>query len=563
MGFLLKTFIKIKGKTLWNSLDAASHNPLKAQEKFLLNILKTNANTEYGQKYNFLKISSQNDYQKNVPICEYKDIEPYIEKIKNRQKNVLTSDMPFMFNITSGTTDKPKYIPVTKRAQENVSSIANHWLYRTLTDHPQLLDHLIFSISSAAVEGTTPKGIPYGSASGMIRKSTEWMCPGLFSVPSITGEIKDYDLRYYIMVRLALEKDVSFAITPNPVTLIKTAEVGIKHQEDIIRAIHDGSLLGIETFSHQKENKMVIDKLGRLIKPNPQRAADLSNIIKENGKLLPCLYWPNLKLIGCWLGGSVGVHAQRLSEYYGDKVIKRDIGYLASEGEFNIPYRDNTSAGILAIQNNYFEFIHESQIENKFPEVLKSHELERKQKYKIIITTESGLYRYDIADIIQVEDFYNQTPVIAFVRKNNDMLNIVGEKLHVNHFLEVFKRIKLQTGTGVTLFRVVPNVSNVRYDIYLALDKTLPLDTLKKQFLLFVDRYLSEVNIEYKSKRESERLNSPCFHLMSSSWEEGIRREFIMSGRRDVQYKWKAMSQDLIASDARYIEQTVLLEETG
>lgn len=558
MGFLLKTFVGIKGKMLWHSLNKAAQNPFKIQQDYLLRLVKTNANTEYGRKFSFSKIRSEDDYQRYVPVCEYKDLEPYIEKIIDRRSNVLTADMPFMFNITSGTTDKPKYIPVTKKAQKNVAAVAAYWLSKALVDHPHLLDHLNFSITSAAVEGTTAKGIPYGSASGMIRKSTEWMCPGLFSVPSIVNEIKDYDLRYYIMVRLALEKDVSFVITPNPVTLIRSAEVAIRYQDDIIRAIRDGHLIGKETFSHEKENKRIMDKLGLSLKPNPQRAAGLENIVKEHGKLIPCHYWPNLTLIGCWLGGSVGVHAERLSEYYGEKAVRRDIGYLASEGEFNIPFRDNTPSGILAIKNNYYEFIHESEIENPSPNVLKSHELEKKEKYKIIITTDSGLYRYDIGDIIRVEDFYHQTPVITFIRKSSDMLNIVGEKLHVNHFLEIFKRIKSQTGLATRQFRVVPDHANIRYEIYLALDQSITVDALKNQFFHLVDQYLSEVNVEYRSKRESKRLSAPCFHLMDSSWEESVRRAFVLSGRRDVQFKWKAMSPERLELDERHIKQTIL-----
>lgn len=561
MGLLLNKFISIKGGVLWNSLEKALKNPIKIQKKFLLHLMKLNATTEYGQKYNFSKIKSEDDYQRNVPICEYKDIEPYVQKIMEKRPNVLTSDMPFMFNITSGTTAKPKFIPVTKRARENVAKVANYWLYKSLVDHPNLLNHLIFSITSAAVEGVTSHGMPFGSASGMIRKSTEWMCPGLFAVPSIVNEIKDYDLRYYIMVRLALEQDVSFVITPNPVTLIKTAEIAIKYQEDMIRAIHDGRLMGNETFSKEIESNSIIDKLALLINPNPQRAAYLSNVAKEHNKLLPCHYWPNLTLIGCWLGGSVGVNADRLSEYYGETIVKRDIGYLASEGEFNIPYQDDTPAGILAIKNNYYEFIHENDIEKESAVVLKSHELKKNEKYKIIITTESGLYRYDIGDIIRVEDFYDQTPIISFIRKCNDMLNIVGEKLHVNHFLEVFKRIKSETGLGVKQFRAVPDHSNIRYEIYLTLDKPATMETLKTLFFNLVDKHLSDVNVEYKSKRESKRLHIPCFHLMDASWEESVRRAFILSGKRDVQYKWKAMSPERLELDREHIEQTILLDE--
>jgi len=563
MGLILKKLVRMRGKMLWHSLEQATHHPFQVQKNYLLRLMKANARTEYGQKYHFSKIRSEEEYQKNVPICEYKDIEPYIEKIIDRCPNVLTDDVPFMFNITSGTTNKPKFIPVVRKAQRHVGNVANAWLYRASVDHPALFRYRNFSVTSAAVEGLTAKGIPYGSASGMIRKSSEWMFSDLFSVPSIVNDIKDYDLRYYIMVRLALEREVSFIVTPNPVTLLKTAEIGMKYQEDMIRAIHDGTLVGREKFSHERENKSVMNQLGDLLQPNAARAAVLSSIVREHHRLMPRHYWPNLTLIGCWLGGSVGVHAERLSEYYGDRVARRDIGYLASEGEFNIPFKDNTPEGILAIQNNYYEFIHESDIEKESPDILSSHQLKKNEKYKILITTESGLYRYDIGDLIRVDDFYHQTPVITFIRKTNDMLNMVGEKLHVNHFLEVFKRIKSSTGIGVKQFRVVPDSANIRYEIYLAVDQAIPPATLKNRFCPLVDECLAEVNVEYKSKRESKRLQFPCFHIMDSFWEESIRRMFILSGRRDVQFKWKSMAAEPLEQDRPHIEQTILPDAAG
>ncbi|MEW5821318.1 MAG: GH3 auxin-responsive promoter family protein [Cyanobacteriota bacterium] len=561
MGQLLKETISIKGKSLKKSLDMASKDPYSHQKNLLLNILKNNANTEYGQKHNFFKINSVTDYQKNVPINEFKDLEPYIEKIKNGDKNILTSNMPFMFNLTSSTSAKSKYIPVTKEMQIQTTNLMHQWLYRSLLDHPGFLNSSSFLITSAAVEGETESGIPYGSISGMIYKTLPQILHSSYVVPFAVADIQDYDLKYYIIARLAMETDVSFIATPNPITLIRIAEVGIKYQEEIIHCIQKGILSEKINFNDYEKNINIINQINRLLVPNPNKAEFLRNIIKNNKILLPYLYWPNLQLIGCWLGGSVGFHADKLSEYFGKELPMRDLGYLASEGVCSIPYKDNTPSGILALENNYYEFIHEDQIGLDTPDILLCHELKCGENYNIILTNESGLYRYNIGDIIQVQELYNKSPVIAFIRKNNEMLNITGEKLHVNHLLETFNRIRSRTNIGVSQFRVVPNFSKACYDIYIAIDTAVHIEKLKEVFFPLIDDYLIDINIEYKNKRKSKRLNSPCFHLMKPCWEEHLKSILIQSGRRDIQYKWVVMSPEPIDLDRQYIDCTILTDD--
>jgi len=102
----------------------------------LLQLIKKNRNTRYGKRYAFSSIANEKDFQTNVPVVEYSDIEPYIDQIKMGNRNVLTSEPVFMFNMTSGTTAHPKYIPVTRRGQKRTGRLMWHWLSCALSDHP-------------------------------------------------------------------------------------------------------------------------------------------------------------------------------------------------------------------------------------------------------------------------------------------------------------------------------------------------------------------------------------------------------------------------------------------
>ncbi len=560
MGILLRSFIRLEGSFLRYSLDKLTKTPQVAQRKQLLEIVTKNKDTQYGQKYDFRKIRNEQDFQKQVPINKYRDIEPHIDKIINGQKNILTADTPIMFNLTSGTSDKPKYIPVTAKTKKRTALLMHQWLYRALLNHPSFLDKFILLITGSPIEGHTASGIPYGSVSGLIYQNLPRSVMRSYVLPFIVAEIKSYDLRYYIMARLAFEKDVSFIATPNPTTLIRMADIAIEYQEEIIRSIHDGCLFTRLKFAIDIDDSKVVELLNASLKTNRSRAQFLSNVVKNNGSLLPHYCWPSIKLIGCWLGGSSGYHAEKLSTYYGN-IPKRDIGYLASEGCVTLPYEDLTSAGILALENNYYEFIPEEAASNAHPEVLLCHELEIGKYYKVLLTNESGLYRYDINDTVRVDKFYNQTPVLAFVRKTDDVLNITGEKLHVNQLIMAFQKVQSEYNISINQFRVVSNLNQVRYDMFLALDQEVSIEFLKNSILPGVDSYLSEINIEYSQKRKSKRLNPPRLHIMDSSWEENVRKKLIESGKRDIQYKWHLISSDSWEIDKEHVKYTIDCEE--
>lgn len=535
----LKTFIQSRGEARWRSFDEATKKPEAAQARLLLNILSRNQDTEYGRVHGFSQITDARSFAEAVPVNTFSDLAPYIEKMKEGRENILTAEPLVMFNLTSGTTDKPKFLPVTRKGRELTARASRLWFYRALLDHPSYLDNSVFLISGARIEGRTPAGVPYGSASGMVLGSLPQRLRRTVLPPAVS-EIKDYDLRYYLMARLSLAEEISFIGTPNPTTLIRIAETGILHQDEIIRSIHDGTT-----------GRAIPRKIVAALRPDPARARFLEGVIRRHSELLPSACWPELKLIGCWLGGSVGFQAAKLARYYGENTPKRDIGYMASEGSMTIPHEDNTPAGILALDNNYYEFIPEDENNTPHRPPLRCHELEPGGRYRIVLTNWNGLYRYDINDIIEVRGFYHRTPVIAFLRKGEDMLNITGEKLHVNHIIKAFERLEEELKLTVDRFRVVPNYEKTRYEILMRPPRELPKEYLKNTVLPFIDEALCEANIEYNAKRKSKRLLPPCIHLMAPAWEEAARRN------NHVQYKWRMTSPEMSEPDAGQIIETI------
>jgi hypothetical protein len=536
VGKLVKTLIRMKGYGLARKLDRAAEHPQAAQNTFLLRLMKTNANTAFGRDHGFATIRTEADYRRQVPIRDYEGLRPYVNRIIAGEQAVLTAAAPSMLNMTSGTTGEPKYIPVTPESMRRASGFSLEWIYRALQDHPSFLDGAFVGIVSRAIEGRTPLGLPYGSASGMLYQRIPGPIRSTYAIPYAVSEIKDYDRRYFVAARLALARRVSYIGTPNPSTLIRLAETAIRNAEAIVRAIHDGT-----TGTDLPDQPELAEKLAALMKPEPGRARVLAEVAERKGALLPADCWPDLKLIGCWLGGSVGVQARRLPEYYGDAPM-RDLGFLASEGHFTLPNRDHTASGILSLNGNYYEFIPEASLDDPNPPVLSSHELESGVNYAILLTTPGGLYRYDIHDIVQVTGFYRNAPLLAFIRKGRDMTSITGEKMHVNHLLLALEEVRRRYDVSVIeQFRVVANVGARRYEIYAEFKGEVARDLLRDEVIPHLDRALAGVNVEYAEKRRSRRLAPPCLHLMRPGWAEDEVLRAAGAGKRDIQYKWRIL----------------------
>jgi hypothetical protein len=501
-------------------------------------MLRQNQDTKFGRAHAFATIRSLEDYRASVPLGDYEYIRSYVQKILEREQRVLTAEAPFMFNLTSGTTNKPKLIPVTKYAAAMNAKLTSLWLYRTLVDHPQFLDRPFLFLGSASVEGYTPGGLPYGSASGLALTTASHLLKRQHAISDAVLGIKDYDAKYYITMRLALEYRLSFLATPNPSTLIRLAETADIRKEEIIRDIRDGTLSGnLEVTAHIRESLK-----GRL-RPNPCRAHELACYAERHNALRPRDYWPDLQVIGCWKGGTVGLQLAKLDQWFNPCTPVRDLGYLSSEAHISLPTKDCGAEGLLAVQNNFYEFIGEGDRDKVNPSVLTCDELRTGESYYILLTTAGGLYRYDINDVVRVTGYYRETPVIEFLRKGRDMANLSGEKVHVTQLIQALQQSQADTRVRLRHFRTVADAIRRRYEFMVEFEEACPNTDRLSVFLDRLDTALGETNIEYHQKRRSCRLEPPCLHVMRSGWFERTIRERLRQGSRDAQLKLTLLTE--------------------
>jgi len=560
--------IMMKAKHVADKYEKATMDPAQAQIDKLLLILQKNKDTEYGRKYGFSDISTVTDYQRQVPVITYEDIREYVERVAAGADNVLTAEPPLMFARTSGTMGKPKYIIVTPTCQDKEhGSVMGIWGYHLFTSHPDLRKGVNVTLVSTAIEGYTSAGIPYGSTSGSIYKNMPAIFRRKYAIPYHVFEIKDYQAKYYAVMRIAMEQDATVISTANPSSILKMCEKGNEFSEDIIRDIRDGTL----SYKFPIADN-IRDSIEKNLHPNRKRSNVLVGLRnKRDGLLLPADYWPNLRLITCWKGGTVGHYIEKFPQWFnpdGDRNIPiRDWGYLSSEARCSIPLSDDGSAGALAVTTNFYEFVDIAQ-QQQNPDrpdkwdYLTADQIKDRGEYYIFITTMGGLYRYDINDIVRVEGYYNNTPRITFVRKGRDMTNITGEKLSANQIIDATYRAVAQTGVTALHFRAEADLDQSRYIINVEFAEDITQDK-GRDFLINFDENLKHINIEYKGKRDSMRLAAPLLFVMRTGWFERYQKEMNKNGSRIFQAKEKVLCPERTPLTELEPELKQVIEMTG
>lgn len=520
------------------AFEKAARNPKRAQEDILFDYLRRNKNTEYGKKYRFNHIRSVMEYQRSLPITNCEGMRPYLERMMRGENNILTADRPIFFGVTSGTTNKPKYIPATGYSDKKKKELMDLWGYYIARDHPEALNGKILAIVSSEVEGYAESGIPFGGESGHSYNKLPWVIKLKYVVPYEVFQIEDYDSRYYTILRISMAHDITTIATLNPNSITLLCQKVKGWQDRLISDIEKGTLdasLKIPAATR----KIVEQKL----KPQPGRARELKEILKAHGELLPKHYWPNLGLIECWKGGTMKLYLDALNSYSGGVPI-RDIGCLSTEARSSIPITDEGAGGVLAIQTNFYEFIPKENIDNFTRMPLMCDELEKGREYFIIVSTPGGLYRYNIDDVIKVDGFFNNTPVIEFVQKGLNVVSLAGEKLYevqVNEALQnVNKRLKLI----IKFFCMVVDMGSIpRYAFLAEFGDEIPSDKIT-EFAKMMESELRKQNREYDYVRQAQLLKNPVLKIVKKGEYERFRAKKISEGAHDSQFKTPELTPD-------------------
>ncbi|MCR5404661.1 MAG: GH3 auxin-responsive promoter family protein [Butyrivibrio sp.] len=509
--------------------------PKEEQEKLLLNILEKNRDTVFGKKYGFDRIRSVSDFQKAVPFTAFEDYEPLINREIAGERGVFTADPPYFYCISSGSMGTVKYFPLTR---EDAVLQHRYWdgairaiIRRDLSQYSEEeLFGKIFLMSDAYLTNM-PDGIMNGVRSGVASRmqQEDGTYPyELFYAPEEVLFPKTLCDMQYVKFRFALEQPDITAIHANFVhkctAMLRFLE---RHWDAFLHDMETGDVS--PEFKVDEEWK---DYLKRNLKPNPKRAEELRRLSGPDlSDGLIRKIWPNVKYLRLSSGMQFHPYIEILDHYSGSLPVYPFL-FAASEGMFCVAAGVGRMDEYIMIPDLcFFEFLPE-QDENG--PCLTLTQLKEGEKYEIVITTVSGLYRYRLGDVIEVHGFYENSPIISINYRKSQILNLADEKMNSTQFEGAISNFLDESGMRAIGYCVSAcrEKDPPCYRVFLEAKGAPP-----KEPSFLMDQKLCENCFGYRGAREAEELSEAELIFLPPNTFEEYERLGTGTGKRNEQTK--------------------------
>ncbi|MCX7959179.1 MAG: GH3 auxin-responsive promoter family protein, partial [Deltaproteobacteria bacterium] len=349
---------------------------------------------------------------------------------------------------------------------------------------------------------------------------------GFHEIPMEGFFLEDFEAKYYYILRFALEMEISVIAAINPSTILLFVKKLTEYADSLIKDLKSGDIN--PAF---EADRIIRQRLLKNLKPNPDMADKVAKSLDKNGFVRPVEIWKRLCGLMCWKGGFGQYYISQFEPFFGNLPIM-DYGYAATEGSFAIPVSSKRNDNVLIPYGHFLEFISESDNKPYF-----MWELREGEKYRVIITASNGLYRYDINDIVEVTDFYAKTPCIRFLHKGGNVISITGEKVTESHITKVLSELANKSGLLLNGFTVTVALGETPSYILAIEPQSVLSDEQRKVIVSEFDNLLRRANIEYESKRKSQRLGEPELIILKKGFFERYRSMQIERGAPDAHLK--------------------------
>ena len=519
--------------TAWREgrrLARLARDPAAAQQCVLRHLLRRNRDTAFGREHGFAAIRGHAAYVQAVPVREYEALRPYVEA-QLAGTAALTCDPPLRCLRTSGSTGMPKDIPLTAGHLGALRRFQRHAVACQARFCPEAFRGSLLAIHSPAREGVLASGLAYGAASGVVVEGSSRLLLGKLAVPSAVFDLQDCELKYLLLLRLALaRRDLSYMATANCSTFLALSRLYRRERERLLGDLRAGGFHRAAALPAG-----LWESLRPRLGADPLRAAELAALPADArlGEL-----WPGLRLVATWTGGSAGVALAALRRELPPDARVYELGYQASEFRGTVTLGRRTGTGLPTLDTHFFEFVERERWERGEPEFLTLDRLQQGVDYHLIVSTPSGLYRYFMNDLVRVTGFFHRTPLLRFVQKGRGVTSLTGEKLYEAQVLEAAHAVLRERGCAPAFLMMLADEQACAYQLYVELEQgCLPPDLGPP-----LDAALARLNLEYAAKRGSGRLEAPRLHELKAGSGEAYKRHCVARGQRESQFKGLALA---------------------
>ncbi|OIQ31063.1 MAG: hypothetical protein BM564_02285 [Bacteroidetes bacterium MedPE-SWsnd-G2] len=380
-----------------------ANNPIKTQEKVFKSLIAKAKHTAFGKDHNFDKINSHSDFVKQVPVRDYEGLKHYVERVVQGERDVLWKNKPIYFAKTSGTTSGAKYIPITKESMPfHIKAARNAILmYIKETGNADFVDgKMIFLQGSPVLESSN--GIQLGRLSGIVAHYVPKYLQSNRLPSWETNCIEDWETKVEAVVDETINEDMSI-------------------------------ISGIPSWVQMYFERLEL----------------------RSGKKVGDLF----KNFNLFIYGGVNFEPYRnkFESLIGRKVDSIEL-YPASEGFFAYQDKQNVKGMLLLLNGGiFYEFIKADNFFDENPERLTLKDVEIGVNYVMIISTNAGLWGYNIGDTIQ---FTSTSPYRVIVSgRIKHFISAFGEHVIGKEVEYALKEAIDQVNCEVSEFTVAPQLS--------------------------------------------------------------------------------------------------------
>ena len=439
----LKAFAaKLFAKRIHNQTQKWATNPVVSQGKTLQKLIDLAKETGFGKDHDFANIKTFQDFTQKVPVRDYEQLKPYVDRVVNGEENVLWKGKPLYFAKTSGTTSGAKYIPLTKESMPfHIQAARNAVLsYIHETGKADFVNgKMIFLQGSPVLE--EKNGIQLGRLSGIVAHFVPKYLQKNRMPSWETNCIEDWETKVNAIVEETIKEDMA-----------------------VISGIPSWVQMYFEKLK-EKANKPV------------------GEIFKNF----------NLFIYG---GVNFEPYRAKFENLLGRKVDSIEL-FPASEGFF--AYQDSQKEkGMLLLLNSgiFYEFIRADEFYTENPKRLTIGEVELNVNYVLIISTNAGLWAYNIGDTVQFTSLKPYRIIVSGRIKH--FISAFGEHVIAKEVESALQEATENSDVRINEFTVAPQInptSGLPYHEWFIEFENEPNNL--EEFALQIDNAMRKQNIYY------------------------------------------------------------------
>ena len=452
MNVLSSAISKLARMRLWRIQNWTNH-PVVAQREVLQHLVTSAQYTAFGKKYKFSRLFSVKQFKQAVPIHEYKDIQPYIERMMEGEENLLWNTPINWFAKSSGTTSaKSKFIPVSEESlTDNHYKSSKDVLTNYYKNFPgsQLLTGKGLVVGGSHQLSQVNEMVQYGDLSAVLMQNTPFWGHWLRTPELKIALLDDWEDKIEKLAQSTANENVT-------------------------------SIAGVPTWT------LIL----------------LKRILEIKQKSTIAEVWPNLEL---YINGGVSFVPYR--EQF-NKIIGKPINYLeiynASEGFFAAQEKPDDDGMLLFTEHGiFYEFMPVEEYGKTHPQTVGLKDIELNKNYALVISTTGGLWRYLVGDTIR---FTSLNPYKVKVSgRLKHYINAFGEEVIVDNADNAIAIASSQTGAVVSDYTAAPvyfsDTSNGAHEWLIEFEKEpASLDA----FINALDNGLKALNSDYEAKRQKD-----------------------------------------------------------